>query len=194
MRIYKTLESTLPHWNNPRYAYSGLHSIILPPPPELNLWGSVVIPIIQTKAEVRSPPPPPECSFCFENYTQRVCQFYEPKRTEFLKGSERHGKVVVCECCDHSEEEGEEHDREDVRDEEMPSNRRRDSNELNEISNNLNRHVGDAEEETEPAEKVVKLQEDQKENGTAAPATATKVQAGWYGKGYRKYRQRRRKS
>lgn len=187
----------------------------------MNLWGSVVIPIIQPKQDKRRPPPPPECSFCLENYSELVCQFYEPKKTEFLKGTnERNGKVVVCECCDHSDEEekdGEDADasdggkngvdkvREEVaeeesssRDEMIASNRRRQSNELNEISNNLNRN-GEVEEEVEtdssngPAEKVPKIQSngtDQKENGTTTKAV---VQAGWYGKGYRKYRQQRRR-
>lgn len=211
LRIYRSIESTLPHWNNPKYAYSGLHSIIHPPPPELNLWGSVVIPIFQNKPVER--PPTPQCSFCFENYAEVKCQFYEPKKTEFQKVSDRNGRAIVCECCDHSGEE-EEGDQEDQRnlelngnrgngerveeerigdpfykrngaDSEQQQQRRRKSNELNEISNNLHRN-GD--EET--PDKLAKIQEsaDQKENGTA------KVQAGWYGKGYRKYRQRRRKS
>lgn len=228
LRIYKSLESTLPHWNNPKYAYSGLHSIILPPPPELNLWGSVVIPIIQNRPAQRLPPPPPQCTFCFEAYAERVCQFYEPKRSEFEQGSncrERNGKVVVCECCDHSEgeeEEGIKPNGQSVGTEDNDNGtpngiedvcsrrRRKSSNELNEISNNLNRNSmgdddddgdedGDEDEtdENEPAEKVAKIRQesngvaDQKENGTA---TKVQVQAGWYGKGYRKNRQRRRKS
>lgn len=216
LRIYRSIESTLPHWNNPKYAYSGLHSIIHPPPPELNLWGSVVIPIFQNRQPVERPPTP-QCAFCFENYAEVKCQFYEPKKTEFQKVSDRNGRAIVCECCDHSGEEEEEAGQDegdlevDGKDtgrnggeqveernddfifkrnddsEEQEQQRRRKSNELNEISNNLHRN-GD--EEATP-DKLVKIQEgvaDQKENGTA------KVQAGWYGKGYRKYRQRRRKS
>lgn len=213
LQIYRSIESTLPHWNNPKYAYSGLHSIILPPPPELNLWGSVVIPIIQPVQAQRCPPPP-ECSFCFDNYSERVCQFYEPKKTDFQKVAERNGKTIVCECCDHSEgeeanagagedAEGDSHvgglvegsARNDMQMEEsifdeLSASRRRQSNELNEISNNLHRNGEESEE------KAQKLQDEavdnnQKENGKATAASV--VQAGWYGKGYRKYRQQRRR-
>lgn len=203
LRIYKSLESTLPHWNNPKYAYSGLHSIILPPPPELNLWGSVVIPIIQPRKE-KPPAPPPECSFCFESYGERVCQFYEPKRTEFKKVSERKGRTIVCECCDHSEVEEEEEDQgmnndqmvdEQSRAEVLRTNGRRKSNELNEISNNLHRKADNEEEAIDNGRDEEKMPQVQGSNGGDQKENGSKVvQAGWYGKGYRKYRQRRRKS
>lgn len=194
-----------------------------------------MIPIIQTRPEPRHPPPPPQCMFCYENYSELVCQFYEPRRPEFEKVNERNGKIVVCECCDHSEEEEVERPDNGKAVDSQPNGngmqqglqssllrrrsssirsevagngemdlgqRRRKSNELNEISNNMNRNggdegdvEGDEEEEDEPVDKVPKLQNgnngDQKENGTGKGVV---VQAGWYGKGYRKYRSRKKKS
>ena len=92
----------------------------------------------------------------------------------------------------------------EAEDEEVQKSHRRTSNELNEISNKFNRNgsdgdLGNVEGGEEPAEKVPKIEHDvdeepehQKENGTG-PKAPVVVQAGWYGKGYRKYRQQRRR-
>ncbi|XP_053692931.1 uncharacterized protein LOC128741270 [Sabethes cyaneus] len=91
--------ATLPQWYDVNYAYSGLHSIIHPPPPNVNLWGGAGSPI---KAEVNI-----ECKFCFENYRQISCQFYIVQPAQFFVQSNRNGKLVICECCDFSDEEEE---------------------------------------------------------------------------------------
>uniref|UniRef100_A0A182YSG4 Uncharacterized protein n=1 Tax=Anopheles stephensi TaxID=30069 RepID=A0A182YSG4_ANOST len=95
--------NALPQWYDVNYAYSGLHSIIHPPPPDVNLWGCGS-PI---KLEPQQQPLEIECKFCFENYAQYSCQFYPPQPADFAVKSFRRGRVVVCECCDHSDGENE---------------------------------------------------------------------------------------
>ncbi|XP_055545609.1 uncharacterized protein LOC129730354 isoform X2 [Wyeomyia smithii] len=99
--------ATLPQWYDVNYAYSGLHSIIHPPPPNVNLWGGAGSPI---KSELNI-----ECKFCFENYRQISCQFYIAQPARFTVQSNRHGKLVICECCDFSDEE-EDNNKVDVED------------------------------------------------------------------------------
>ncbi|EAT41736.1 AAEL006655-PA [Aedes aegypti] len=94
--------ASLPQWYDVNYAYSGLHSIIHPPPPNVNLWGGSPNKQ-QREAAV-------ECKFCFENYRQPVCQFYATQPAEFAVKSMRRGKTIVCECCDFSDEEDEQQD------------------------------------------------------------------------------------
>uniref|UniRef100_A0A8D8BIQ7 protein acetyllysine N-acetyltransferase n=1 Tax=Culex pipiens TaxID=7175 RepID=A0A8D8BIQ7_CULPI len=107
----------LPQWYDVNYAYSGLHSIIHPPPPNVNLWGAGGSPF---KHHPHQQPEPAnvECKFCYENYRLVECQFYLPQPGTFAVTSNRRGKVVVCECCDFSDEEP---DEEDVPKEEKPS-------------------------------------------------------------------------
>ncbi|XP_055610902.1 mucin-2-like [Uranotaenia lowii] len=93
----------LPQWYDVNYAYSGLHSIIHPPPPNVNLWGSP----IKREASTVVSTVVVECKFCYENYRQTTCQFYAPQPAVFAIRSNRRGKLVVCECCDFSDEEDE---------------------------------------------------------------------------------------
>lgn len=99
----------LPQWYDVNYAYSGLHSIIHPPPPNVNLWGAGGSPFKHQQQHHNLPEPSSvECKFCYENYRQVECQFYLPQPGSFAVTSNRKGKVVVCECCDFSDEEQEE--------------------------------------------------------------------------------------
>lgn len=123
----------------------------------------------------------PQCDFCFDTYGELMCEFYVPKKPEFEVTSHRNGKAVVCECCDHS-------DTADGNEEEAVEN----DQQLNEIPNKLNSEEEDESRDEGLLEKRAKLQMgdgsmDQKEN-------SVKVQAGWYGKGYRKLRNRKKKS
>uniref|UniRef100_A0A1Q3EWS7 protein acetyllysine N-acetyltransferase n=1 Tax=Culex tarsalis TaxID=7177 RepID=A0A1Q3EWS7_CULTA len=102
----------LPQWYDVNYAYSGLHSIIHPPPPNVNLWGAGGSPFKQQQQQQPQQPEPAsvECKFCYENYRQVQCQFYLPQPATFAVTSNRRGKMVVCECCDFSDEEQDEED------------------------------------------------------------------------------------
>lgn len=78
------------------YAYSGLHSIIHPPPNEVDIWGSIIIPIFQLNRNLA------ECEFCFDNYAEDRCQFYRPSQGFLAEPTIRRGKLIYCECCDFS--------------------------------------------------------------------------------------------
>ncbi|XP_062560292.1 uncharacterized protein LOC134224752 isoform X2 [Armigeres subalbatus] len=198
----------LPQWTDVNYAYSGLHSIIHPPPPNVNLWGS---PNKQRDATV-------ECKFCFENYRQYACQFYATQPEDFAVKSTRHGKIIVCECCDFSDEEEEikveekaddnenkiiEHEQITVKEEDspLPSTSKEeikieiDTDELEEKLTEKE-HVTDSSNEKQ---KRIKLKKEQalgvcKEN-TVKPTVGKKsrVRPGWYGKGYGKLRKKRKR-
>lgn len=74
----------------------------------MNLWGAGGSPF---KHQHHQPEPANvECKFCYENYRLVECQFYVPQPATFAVTSNRRGKVVVCECCDFSDEEPEEED------------------------------------------------------------------------------------
>lgn len=143
------LSCHLPHWYDSNYAYSGLHSIIYPPPTEVDLWESDVVPIFHLNRSDA------ECDFCFDNYAENNCQFYRPKTTEFSVTSCRKGRLVLCECCDYTDESDSE--------------------------NTL---------EYQDAKRIkldgVEFIKDEKES--------VKVQAGWFGKGYRKMFRRKRRA
>lgn len=139
----------LPHWYDVNYAYSGLHSIIYPPPTEVDLWGSVIIPLFQLNRSDA------ECDFCFDNYAEYNCQFYRPKTTEFIVTSCRKGRLILCECCDYTDESDNENTLE----------------------------YGD--EKRAKLDSVDFIKDDKE---------SVKIQAGWYGKGYRKMFRRKRRA
>ncbi|GAB0092692.1 NAD-dependent protein deacetylase Sirt7 [Sergentomyia squamirostris] len=161
LNYYKAIEGSLPYWYDTNYAYSGLHSIINPPPSDMDLWGSIFIPIFQIKGATNA-----ECEFCFDNYGELVCQFYAPMKPEFQVMTERNGKMVVCECCDYTE--AEESEEEEVNAKALSS-----IEEDNSVSD----------EASGRDEKRPRLDPEVRE---------PKIQAGWYGKGYRKNRKRKK--
>ncbi|XP_055375235.1 NAD-dependent protein deacetylase Sirt7 [Condylostylus longicornis] len=130
----------LPNYYESSYVYSGLHSIIKPPPPEINFWSSAIIPIFKMNKSAA------DCDFCFNHYAEFSCQFYKSVTVEFCLNKFRNGKKTVCECCDTY-----------------------DSSEEDNIV--LKEFITD---------KRLKLNK----------AKQADVQAGWYGKGYRKNRKR----
>lgn len=89
----------LPHWYDVNYAYSGLHSIIYPPPSEVDIWGTIVVPNFQLNRNSA------ECEFCLDNYAEDRCQFYRPKSQQFKVVNVRNGRLVLCECCDFTDHE-----------------------------------------------------------------------------------------
>ena len=98
-------------WSDVNYAYSGLHTIVNLPPDDANLWKSGDEDTQQTK-KLRSSTASErkaakaECKFCWEHYEQMECQFYKPINREFKVSTYRNGKLIVCECCDFTEDEG----------------------------------------------------------------------------------------
>lgn len=104
------INDNLPKWSDVNYAYSGLHTIVNLPPDDANLWKSSEEEAQQKKklrsstaAERRAAKA--ECKFCWEHYEQMECQFYKPINREFKISTYRNNKLIVCECCDFTDDE-----------------------------------------------------------------------------------------
>lgn len=171
INYYRAIEGVVPHWYDVNYAYSGLHSIIHPPPNEVDIWGSIIIPIFQLNRNVA------ECEFCFDNYAEDKCQFYRAsQKFAATPTKRRNGKIVLCECCDHSDnDECIDHEPIRVNDE--------CGTEVDGDESKINNNSDD--EETSRLKRA-KLD-------VAKEVVATKVQPGWYGKGYRKVARKKKR-
>uniref|UniRef100_A0A182SAW0 Uncharacterized protein n=1 Tax=Anopheles maculatus TaxID=74869 RepID=A0A182SAW0_9DIPT len=208
--------NALPQWYDVNYAYSGLHSIIHPPPPDVNLWGGSPI-----KLEPQQQPLTIECKFCFENYSQYSCQFYPPQPADFAVKSFRRGRVVVCECCDFSDAENEKTQPDvTVAPEENGSHastskacgsgERNSAESAANVSQEQKRRPLAEEQSKESAARVSKrpkceasvMSADSSCSGISNTANGTngaaahkpKVKPGWYGKGYRKHLRRKKRT
>ncbi|XP_058449148.1 mucin-2 isoform X2 [Malaya genurostris] len=204
--------ATLPQWYDVNYAYSGLHSIIHPPPPNANMWEGGGSPI---KRELQI-----ECKFCFENYRQIGCQFYVPQPAEFVVTSKRHGKLIVCECCDFSDEESAEPEVPGSDDTEakppIPLEPAVETESIPVASTSKNEIKSEPESDSadekpllelkpvvttvlsEEKESLPKIEQDKlvsacKENATIGIVKKSRTKPGWYGKGYGKLRKKKKR-
>lgn len=97
----------------------GLHTIVNLPPEDVNLWKSSDDSENQKPKKLRSSTAAErkaakaECKFCWEHYEKMDCQFYKPLNRDFKVTTYRNGKIIVCECCDFTEDEEEEQTEED---------------------------------------------------------------------------------
>lgn len=112
----KAIGDTLPKWYDVNYAYSGLHTIVNIPPTNANLWDSDSEFETQAKRPRRSTSvmqESVECKFCYETYEHRTCQFYRSYNQEFKVKIYRSEKLILCECCDFTEDEEDEQTEDD---------------------------------------------------------------------------------
>lgn len=174
----------MPQWYDVNYAYSGLHSIINPPPPNVELFEEKEVDIaalVAARIKIAATQDvttlqlghPIECEFCFVNYQKYTCQFYKALKPDFKVMIFRNGNPVVCECCDFSEEE----------EEPLPE----DNSDTCQTTTQEGKNDVD-----------VPLIEPESTNNTndetaVEEQTPAKVQPGWYGKGWRVKSNTRRK-
>lgn len=179
-----TKSSKMPHWYDTNYAYSGLHSIIHPPPNEVDIWSTIIIPIFQLNRQDA------ECEFCFNNYAELSCQFYRYRLPEFhVKKRQRAGKWILCECCDYTDDEA---DAMQVIKNENDSIKLSNTATGEELIMSTDDDVDLNLKSDEKRAKLDVLLECKEK--TTVTSTANKlIQPGWYGKGYRKLVRRRKK-
>lgn len=121
-------------------------------------------------------PKPPECDFCQKNYKSFICLFYKKEQDFFAVQVERKGKLIFCVCCDYSDSSDEEE--EEPKEEIKTKDKTKPKSKVNDNANEVCSGDSDSLVENEIEEKV-----DDK---------STRIQAGWFGKGYRKNRKKRR--
>lgn len=159
LKCYRAIEGVIPHWYDVNYAYSGLHSIIHPPPNEVDIWGSIIIPIFQLNRNLA------ECEFCFDNYAEDHCQFYRPFSEFHAQPNVRRGKSIYCECCDFSDD--------GIDDDSRVNRNKSRANGTNDVSEAFSSFSAYSDNDVDSKRtKVV-------ETETVTP----KIQPGWYGKG-----------
>lgn len=185
------MDGGIPHWYDVKYAYPGLHSIINPPPSNVNMFQQKpekldIKSIVELKIQLHqknetateSSTVPPDCTFCFTNYTKYKCQFYGPATAEFQLKIYRNSNQVVCECCDFSDDDHDvaaSHSSDDIPLKSLVEN----SNSLSNTDTGLDVSAS------------VSLNVAAVEEVAAEEPTPQKIQPGWYGKGWRRRKRKR---
>lgn len=180
INYYRAIEGVIPHWYDVNYAYSGLHSIIHPPPNEVDIWSTMIIPIFQLNRNVA------ECEFCFDKYAEDKCQFYQPvdgfETVELIR--RRNGKRILCECCDY-----------ECDDDNNIANGNSEHEQDEEMLNSLDENDGSEELKTNSEEDDIdtkRVKVDRIATSGSKDSSQRIVQPGWYGKGYRKATKRKK--
>lgn len=185
------MDADKPQWYDVKYAYSGLHSIINPPPSNVTLFQqkpekvdikTLVKQKVQLqqrreteKAQINETP---DCKFCFVNYRKYNCQFYSPTEAKFQVKVYRNGVEIVCECCDYSDDDLE--CAASCNSDDIPLKA------LLENSNSFSYNTETGIDVNEQANTSLAATEDVTED-----TTPLKIQPGWYGKGWRRRKRKR---
>jgi hypothetical protein len=108
----KAINDNLPKWSDVNYAYSGLHTIVNLPPENANLWKNHEDMLkrkkLRSSTVIERKAAKAECKFCYDKYEAMICQFYKPINREFKITTYRNEKLIVCECCDFTDEDEDE--------------------------------------------------------------------------------------
>lgn len=170
--------------------YPGLHSIINPAPilscdfTSVTLPNQVEPPILHVKKEPEAPAQP-SCDFCNKTYKSVTCLYYPNVQPKFEKELYRFSKtkncntLLVCVCCDYTTEEEEESDSESKIKKKTPSKKQEDV----EMQDSIKQE--DTKDGITENIDQTNVDSNAKKNN--------KVQAGWFGKGYRKNRRTKKR-
>lgn len=195
-------KTRLPYWYETGYVYSGLHTIIHPTPDDVQLFRTATKSVHQLDAKRA------QCAFCFDNYAELKCMFYAPGAGHANVERNRAGRLIVCECCstkdadddvnvsiggmvDNGDGDGGDgcvgglllvDDDDDDAEQSGSADTDDAAVAVAAVAGGL--QCDDSADAAEVAAKRTKLDD--------SGGLGTRVQPGWYGKGYRKSRRRRR--
>lgn len=111
----------------------------------------------------------PTCEFCYEHYKSYVCNFYTPLNSEQRFEKWHKGKLIMCDCCIDSDTSNSDVESSDVSSDSTSCGELKENNvSKSDLKNSVQINVNNDEVQSE------------------------NVQAGWFGKGFRKNRRRKR--
>lgn len=167
------------------FLYPGLHSIINPVPfinYDFNLSNSNHS-VVSNTIPKEDPPKTPSCSFCEKTFKSLSCLYYSKIEPKFLKELYRFSKkdncnkLLVCVCCDYTTDEDEESD---DNEKSKKKNVRKSESEANDVVKDEETNGDCVSENVDPT--------NIDNSNRKLDGKIGKIQAGWFGKGYRKNR------